>query len=455
MFCTACSKRTETEPCQHCGAPTRLAGRYRLEEVIGRGASGVTWRAVDPTGKAVAIKAISLEQVAGPKERELVEREVRVLREIEHPGIPSYVEHLVVGEEEQAVLWLVQDLVEGRSLAQELEEHRYTAREVLGIVAELADILRYLHELTPPVIHRDVKPGNVMRRPGGALALIDFGSVRDVTKGTVGGSTVAGTFGYMAPEQFAGDAEARSDLYGLGALAVALLTRKEPQALTDHANRLNWAKHTRVPDGVHDLINRLVEPEIERRAPSAAWVAQRARTMLEAGDLERVVQKSSVQVDRVLEKKPRDRHWWLMAGGILLCGAMVPVAFLLREPPPVVFPDRIDGPNLLTPPDEDPRTERAISLDDSRQDQLARIVRTLGEDGGVSRCVERWSSDHPDDSIQLEVHLEPPATIGAVHVGPRSLAETEVARCLEKAAAQVVFRDVALERPGSVTLGFD
>ena len=121
----------------------------------------------------------------------------------------------------------------------------------------------------------------------------------------------------------------------------------------------------------------------------------------------------------------------------------------------MVFPDRFE-PDLLSEPDEvEPRSEQVVSIDDTRQDMLTQIVRTLGEDPAVRRCVDSWQEGHPDDSIHLEVHFEPPAEVRAVHVGPRSLSEAPVSGCLEKAASRVNFRFVELERPGSVTLGFD
>jgi serine/threonine protein kinase len=463
MFCAHCTRPTESSPCAHCGEQPLLDGRYQLHDRLGRGASGTTWLASDPEGQQVAIKSITLEDAEGPKERELVEREVRVLRELSHPGIPAYVEHLVVGERGDAVLWLVQELVPGRSLAEEQADHRYNPKEVLAIMAELAGVLAYLHELAPPVIHRDIKPANVMRRPDGGLVLIDFGSVRDVAKGSIGGSTVAGTFGYMAPEQFAGDAEPRSDLYGLGALAVALLTRKEPQSLSDHANRLQWANHTQVPSGVHDLVNRLVEPELERRAPSAAWVKQRAELLLGSDERTTVARPEPAEVvEQALERKPRDLRWWLLAAGMFLCVGAVPVALSMEgyrwyqrqlASDPVV--------RLPSPPPDSPRSEQPLmqrpgaDADQTDRRPLQRIVSTLGEDPGIQGCVAQHQRDNPGQMVQLEVLIEPPNEITDTSVGPSSLANSELARCLERAALRVALHGVELERAGSVTLAFD
>ncbi|MEZ4474291.1 MAG: protein kinase [bacterium] len=124
------------------------------------------------------------------------------------------------------MFYLVQEFVAGPTLAAELTRRRYTEDEVLAILDELAEVLAYLHRLMPPVVHRDLKLKNVIRRSSDQkLVLIDFGAVRDVVADPrVGGSTVAGTYGYMAPEQFRGEASPQSDLYALGVLGVVLLS---------------------------------------------------------------------------------------------------------------------------------------------------------------------------------------------------------------------------------------
>ncbi len=458
MFCARCARETATDPCSHCDGAATLDGRYRLVARLGRGSSGTTWRASGPDGQPVAIKAISLLGVED-KGRELVEREVRVLRALSHPGIPAYVEHIVVDD----ALWLVQELVEGESLARELEDHRYTPREVLSIIAELAGILAYLHELSPPVIHRDVKPDNVMRRSDGSLALIDFGAVRDVAKGSLGGSTVAGTFGYMPPEQFAGDAEPRSDLYGLGALAVALLTRREPQTMSDHANRLRWTSYASVPEAIHDLVNRMVEPDLERRAPSAGWVQQRAE-LLQVGRLlePNPSPTSSERVDEVLEPKPRDMRWWGMALAVLLTVCAVPAALFVgllprlraQQPRAEIF--RLPSEPTAQPRDEQPVIPRpGAQAGDDASSSLRRVVATIGEDPAIQGCVAQHQQRFPDQTIQLEVHLAPPDAVTAVEVGPHTLADSAVVSCLEAATMRVALRGVELERPGTVTLAFD
>ncbi|MEZ4371180.1 MAG: serine/threonine-protein kinase [Polyangiaceae bacterium] len=211
-------------------APTPQAGdslgngRYVVTELIGEGAQGQTLQAIDKRdGTLVAIKRFSVRGASSWKDVELAEREARVLAQLDHPGLPRHLDHF----EEDGALYLVMTLVEGESLAELRQRGELLdAAEVRSLLGQMAEILDYLGQRAPPVIHRDIKPSNIVRRATGSYALVDFGSVRDHLKRD--GSTVVGTFGYMAPEQFQGRALPVSDVYGLGATALTLLTGVAP-----------------------------------------------------------------------------------------------------------------------------------------------------------------------------------------------------------------------------------
>lgn len=280
MYCCVCARATEGSPCAACGAEPCLDGRYRLIRPIGKGSAGTTWEAIRLADDArVAIKESVLRWEDADKSRELVEREARVLRQLHHPGVPPYVDHLRTHVGRTSSFWLVQGFVEGVDLQRGLADHRYVEDEVLGVLDALAEILAYLHRLSPPVVHRDLKPSNVLRGADGRIVLVDFGSVRDVVKGDLGGSTVAGTFGYMAPEQFAGDASPKSDLYALGALAVALLTREDPAKLQSVGRGLDWRGRTTVSRPAAALIDELLATDPARRPATADVVRERLRAM--------------------------------------------------------------------------------------------------------------------------------------------------------------------------------
>lgn len=198
-----------------------LPTRYHLVRLLGRGSQAQTWLATDDErdGDEVAIKIFRLNEHADWKAFELFERECGVLRSLEHPGIPSYLGH--GGDEATATWWLVMQYVPGQSLAQSIEQHgRHTDAQLRTLLERLLDVLTYLHELNPPVFHRDIKPANILVDSSGAPFLVDFGGVRALLQD--GGSTVVGTFGYMAPEQLRGQSSPAADLYALGATMAAV-----------------------------------------------------------------------------------------------------------------------------------------------------------------------------------------------------------------------------------------
>jgi hypothetical protein len=143
-------------------------------------------------------------------------------------------------------------------------------QEVWRLLHDASDVLDYLHGRAPPIIHRDLKPGNVIRRPDGSFAFVDFGAVRDKLR-PKGGSTVVGTFGYMAPEQVQGRALPASDVYAIGATAIAMLTGCEPEELPHRGLGVDVARTLRGRDArLIRALERMLEPDPERRASRIA-----------------------------------------------------------------------------------------------------------------------------------------------------------------------------------------
>ena len=249
MICASCTATTDTTPCGACGADPHLDGRYRLDAVLGHGGGGVTYRATRlADGREVCVKELAYHRLQSFEAERLFAREAAILRQLDHPQIPAYLDDFTAGEGRHVGLYLVQELVVGRDLAAEMAARRTTEREVLALLDELLGVLAYLHGLAPPVVHRDLKPGNILRRVAdGRLVLVDFGAVKDTVAGSLGGgASVAGTFGFMAPEQLHGQATPASDVYAVGVLAVVLLSRRDPADLVDEAQELAWRAHVRV-----------------------------------------------------------------------------------------------------------------------------------------------------------------------------------------------------------------
>lgn len=253
--------------------PQTLCARYQLIDVLGQGGVGITYRATDLTNnRIVVVKALSLRRSHDWKAIELFEREAKVLAQLDHPAIPQYIDYFQVDNDQDRQFYIVQTLAAGESLAHSIENGwEPTIKEVQDIATQILEILSYLHTLIPGVIHRDIKPQNIIRSSDGHISLVDFGSVQDTYHQTItGGSTVVGTYGYMAPEQFRGQAYFSTDLYGLGTMLLYLLTRKDPSTLPQRKLRIDFSKEISVPPQFADWLDRLLEPDIQRRFETAA-----------------------------------------------------------------------------------------------------------------------------------------------------------------------------------------
>ena len=190
--------------------------------------------------------------------------------------MPRYVEHF----EEDGVLVLVMERIEGESLAARRKSgHRFSVPEIERLLRDASNALAYLHGRAPPVVHRDLKPANVIQRPDGSFAFVDFGAVRDRLK-PAGGSTVVGTFGYMAPEQFQGRASPASDVYGIGATALSLLTGEEPEDLPHRGLGIDVARAvpSSTPRALVRTLEAMLEPDPERRASTIAEAIARGES---------------------------------------------------------------------------------------------------------------------------------------------------------------------------------
>jgi serine/threonine protein kinase len=257
--------------------PTTLIGelvenRYRILDILGEGGSGATYRAKDEqTGQTVALKALSLRRMSDWKALELFEREAQVLAQLHHPAIPQYLAHFHTDTPHDRTFYLVQQLAAGQSLAQRVQAGwRSTEAEVRQIAEQILNTLIYLHSLTPPVIHRDLKPQNLIRQANGQIHLVDFGAVQHTYYNTLmRGSTVVGTFGYMAPEQFRGQAVAATDLYSLGATLLFLLTHRSPAELPTDRLKLDFRSHIQVSAAFADWLEQMLEPELTDRFTTA------------------------------------------------------------------------------------------------------------------------------------------------------------------------------------------
>jgi len=246
----------DAKSCQSCGQPIKLLrGRYQTVHPLGQGGFGRTYLALDEDrlNSRCVIKQFS-PQVQGAKSLEkairLFNQEAVRLHELgEHAQIPTLLAYF----EQDGFLYLVQQFIEGQSLLQEMRQHgAFSERQIRNVLADLLPVLRFIHR--HQVIHRDITPNNILRRPDGRLVLIDFGvakQLNDEVTGEVNGTRV-GTEGYAPMEQFrGGKAFPASDLYSLGATCLHLITQTRPDHLYDPLNgRWIWREYLLNKKGV-------------------------------------------------------------------------------------------------------------------------------------------------------------------------------------------------------------
>lgn len=212
---------------------------YKLIREIGHGAQGKVYlceRVQD--GQRVAIKRLNIESVKNWKEYELFHREATVLESLTIDGVARFYEAIDRLQDNPPCSYIVQEYIPGKSLSEILNTGiRLPLHCVYDIVLQLLNILKQLQSHKPPVIHRDIKPSNILLEPTKGdqykVWLIDFGAVANPQVQS-GGSTVAGTFGYMPPEQLTGNPIPASDIYSLAAVIVYVLSGRSPRGGNVH-----------------------------------------------------------------------------------------------------------------------------------------------------------------------------------------------------------------------------
>ena len=211
-----------------------LQNRYRVLRWVGGGGMGEVYLAEDTRlpGRHCAIKEMSPAQLK-PQDRnwaiQSFQREAQILARLRHPGLTAVSDYFPEGGN----WYLVVDYVEGETLEERLkwvQKGQLPGGEALDIVRQLCAVLEYLHGQSPPVVFRDLKPGNVMITPQEEVRLIDFGIARYFKPGQTQDTVKLGTPGYAAPEQYSSrsQSDARSDVYGLGVLLHQMLTGYDP-----------------------------------------------------------------------------------------------------------------------------------------------------------------------------------------------------------------------------------
>ena len=272
--------------------PPERIGRYHLRGEIGHGAMGAVFRAHDPQlARDVAVKLISLAYAAGhgdPKEAAArFAREARVAARLHHPNVVGVYDFGEEGDQ----LFLVMELVAGDTLAQRLARGEFPGTTAaLQIVAQTADALAAAH--LAGVIHRDIKPGNLLLSPAGNVKVSDFGVAKAVGESTELTRTgmMVGSPAYMAPEQVQGmELDGRSDLFSLGVVLYEMLMHRKPFPADTLTTLVYQILHQdpfdsetvagRLHPDLIDLLRWSLAKERDVRIPDAVTFAARARAL--------------------------------------------------------------------------------------------------------------------------------------------------------------------------------
>src|SRR4051794_23876568 len=259
---------------------TILDQRYIIRRLAGRGGMGAVYQAIDTQMKQrqIAIKemgqsALSKEEVAEAMAR--FQQEAIILGSLSHPNLPRIYQAF----SEQERTYLVMDYIEGKTLYQLLKEGQWQplpTSQVLGYAIQLCDVLAYLHQQTPPIIFRDVKPTNIMVTQDGHIFLIDFGIARFFKEGQKRDTQFLGSRGYASPEQHGiFQTNPRTDIYGLGATLHFCLTGQDPYRATDpFAFSSIQQVNPQVPLALAQLIHRMVAMDEQLRPANMLEVQQ-------------------------------------------------------------------------------------------------------------------------------------------------------------------------------------
>jgi serine/threonine-protein kinase len=272
-----------------------LDNRYRLDERIATGGMGDVWRGTDVVlGRVVAVKVLRAAMMTDPEFAARFYGEARMMAAFRHPGVVEVYDYAGADDsgDEEGCAYLVMAYVEGEPLSTRLKEAgRLGVDETMSIVAQAADALHAAH--LNGTVHRDVKPGNLIVKPTGAVILVDFGVARSAAVTSVTGlNAIVGTALYMAPEQVAkGNVTPATDIYALGAVAYHCLSGHPPfdgdnalQVALRHLDEEPDPLPDDVPIEVRELVRRAMAKHPEDRFASAADMA--AAAIAAAGPLD-------------------------------------------------------------------------------------------------------------------------------------------------------------------------
>lgn len=246
---------------------TVIDKKYKILNKIGQGGMSVVYLAMNErANKQWAIKEIRKDAAAASEiNMASIRTETEMLKNLSHPNLPSIIDII---DYEDSIL-IVMDYIEGNTLKKAVDEFGPLNQEdVIQWAKQLCDVLGYLHSQNPPIIYRDLKPGNIMLKPDGTIVLIDFGTAREYKKDNVNAddTTCLGTRGYAAPEQFGGrgQTDARTDIYCLGTTIYHLVTGKNPSEPPYEIRNIRYWNEA-LSKGLEQIVAKCTQLDPEKR----------------------------------------------------------------------------------------------------------------------------------------------------------------------------------------------
>lgn len=264
-------------------------GRYEILEEIGKGSMGVVYKAHDPNlDLVVALKVLREDRLADEAVARRFLAEAKALGRLDHPGTVR----VFNVDREGGTVYIAMEFVEGQSLGARMKQERFSAPDVAELGTAVAEALGDAHRRG--IVHRDVKPGNILLRADGRVKITDFGiaHIDDIAQeDKTRAGEILGTPGYMSPEQVRGEAvDGRSDLFSLGIILYELATGIKPfagenlaavfYAITQKAPERPDRVNPEIPKGLGEVILKCLAKEPGERYPSAQELADALRSFL-------------------------------------------------------------------------------------------------------------------------------------------------------------------------------
>jgi serine/threonine protein kinase/Tol biopolymer transport system component len=288
-----------------------LNNRYRIEEQLGKGGMGTVYFGFDQTLQIrVAVKENM--NTSDDSERQF-KVEARLLASLRHPNLPRVTDHFIL----EGRQYLVMDFIEGEDLHAVSRRRPADVAEVIRWADGACDALSYLHRREPPIIHRDIKPGNLKLQPDGKVMLVDFGIAKEFDKAQMTTTGARGlTPGYSPPEQYGGArTDARSDQYALAATVYTLLTGRSPEDSIERMLKKTPLQSPRklnenIPKHVEAALIKALELDPDDRLPDIATFKAALHGAFDA--------KTVVRESALVEPKRRSLPVPLIIGAAIL-----------------------------------------------------------------------------------------------------------------------------------------